>query len=470
MIPPLGSALRAFHLGLLHGASLLVPHQRRSEWLQEWRTELWYVLRECLPAPGVFPRPVQEATVFCLGAYQDALCIRKQLRQRQLRLAPVRSANGSASICLLLLFASLIVSWCVTFLSSRVRAEQELSRYRVYSWSVLHGDARSPKDQFRTWLGGRQRFFDEVEFYRITNETILAAPHEHAEWAVAHASPNLFAMLPKPARFAMPVENVASDLPMIVLSDEAWKRDFRGNAKIAGSVVSVSGHDARIAGVALRGSWKLPGKIDAWLLESDSEVGTAGERYVVARLTPHGDFEMGPRWAITFFAVLLAVLSLPVTTSLSTGEYSLTSPKPSPGRRVRRWCFLGTKIALLLPIAYFASLDMAYSLAPVWSPRSGYLQFASSFLICLFGLRWTFRDQRQRCPVCLRRIAHPARVGQPSRNFLAWNGTELICVDGHTLLHVPEFPTSWFDAQRWLCLDASWQFLFTGSGTPAIER
>ncbi len=42
---------------------------------------------------------------------------------------------------------------------------------------------------------------------------------------------------------------------------------------------------------------------------------------------------------------------------------------------------------------------------------------------------------------------HPARVGQPSRSFLAWNGTELICVDGHGLLHVPEMPTSWFSTQ-----------------------
>jgi len=31
---------------------------------------------------------------------------------------------------------------------------------------------------------------------------------------------------------------------------------------------------------------------------------------------------------------------------------------------------------------------------------------------------------------------------------------------GHTLLHVPAQPTSWFSDQRWLYLDSSWQFLF----------
>jgi hypothetical protein len=69
-------------------------------------------------------------------------------------------------------------------------------------------------------------------------------------------------------------------------------------------------------------------------------------------------------------------------------------------------------------------------------------------------------DQRRRCPVCLQMLRNPVRVGQPSRNFLAWNGTELICVAGHGFLHVPEMPTSWFSTQRWLYLDASWRSIF----------
>jgi hypothetical protein len=33
---------------------------------------------------------------------------------------------------------------------------------------------------------------------------------------------------------------------------------------------------------------------------------------------------------------------------------------------------------------------------------------------------------------------------------------------GHTLLHVPSLPTSWFGIQRWMFLDPSWKFLFAG--------
>jgi hypothetical protein len=43
---------------------------------------------------------------------------------------------------------------------------------------------------------------------------------------------------------------------------------------------------------------------------------------------------------------------------------------------------------------------------------------------------------------------------------LEWNGTELMCLKGHGLLHVPDSPAIWFSKQRWLCLDPSWSVLF----------
>jgi hypothetical protein len=112
-------------------------------------------------------------------------------------------------------------------------------------------------------------------------------------------------------------------------------------------------------------------------------------------------------------------------------------------------------------------LDLAHLRNGMDPVTSEYIQLMSAFSLCLFGLRWSLRDQRQRCPVCLGKLSNPARVGQPSRSFLAWNGTELICVSGHGLLHVPEMATSWFSEQRWLYLDASWEVLFA---EPAFER
>jgi hypothetical protein len=48
----------------LRVASLLAPGDQRAEWMEEWRSELWYV-------------PSCEATRFCLGAFRDAFWLRR---------------------------------------------------------------------------------------------------------------------------------------------------------------------------------------------------------------------------------------------------------------------------------------------------------------------------------------------------------------------------------------------------------
>jgi hypothetical protein len=49
---------------ILRVASLLAPAPQRVEWLQEWQSELWYV-------------PPHEATRFSVGAFRDALWLRR---------------------------------------------------------------------------------------------------------------------------------------------------------------------------------------------------------------------------------------------------------------------------------------------------------------------------------------------------------------------------------------------------------
>jgi hypothetical protein len=62
------------HLALLRSASILVPSRQRSEWLQEWTSELWHIRHtRSLSDPAI--------TAFCLGAMQDGLCLRRNLWQ-----------------------------------------------------------------------------------------------------------------------------------------------------------------------------------------------------------------------------------------------------------------------------------------------------------------------------------------------------------------------------------------------------
>jgi hypothetical protein len=160
-----------------------------------------------------------------------------------------------------------------------------------------------------------------------------------------------------------------------------------------------------------------------------------------------------PRSPTHSFLLMIAMscLILPVITSFSLGDY------PARKYRLRRWLFLAAKIGLILPVVYAGCLYINYQ----------YLSHPSSpapvqvlLLGCLLAFRWALNDQRQRCPVCLRALGHAAQVGQPARNFLEWNGTELMCGRGHGLLHIPATPADWSGRQRWVELDASWSGLF----------
>jgi hypothetical protein len=494
------TVLHLLDLVVLRCASLLVPARERAEWWREWRAELWHVRQACTPLHGILWTAEQEVTMFCLGAFQDALCLRGQLGRKPI---PHATTMGSAAQCILLLLGLVATSYGVALLLPGVSLARQSAHYRDARNLMLIRDARYSDisvpsisaEQYQAWKRRRQDVFDGFAFYQLVQQPESGLSGMQATGRIAVASPNLFQLLGLPIRFATSVQD-HNDLPRLILSDETWKRKFDGDPNISGRTVQLGTRSAVVGGVAPPGFWRLPGKVDGWLLAPDA--GTAGQTgFVVAHLksssehanwgenwdlaapTPDGtmgDFAcssltertLGPN-DLFLFAVFLACLALPATTSLPLGEYRVTSQKLSWSTRLRRWGFLGCKIALLLPIVYLVSLDLAHLRSTVDLLSAEYIQLASSFSICLFGLRWMLRDQRQRCPVCLKRLTHPARVGQPSRNFLAWNGTELICVAGHGLLHIPEIQTSWFGTQRWLYLDPSWDVLFADPGLASVS-
>jgi hypothetical protein len=492
------------HSVMLRAAAMIVPAQQRVEWAREWRGELWHVRQTCSASDGSSWRDGHEATAFCMGAFQDALCLRRATRQRRL---PHAALDGTARQCIVIFAAILAASYTVALLLPGVRAERSLWPRKVNPNLVLierEGSNNGVRPtvspaQFRAWQERRQTYFDGFAFYRVTREAVVqettpGAARDKSAWGVARASSNLFALLDLPVRFSDPEMMTGDDLPAVILSEAVWKKQFGADPHVAGVLVRLGTREVRIAGVAPDGSLDLPGKVDAWLLEPNADNGSKAAGYVVAHLSPMGAAEMwakrvhisatGPgdaeddllgvaleEWkpssgSLYLFGLMLALLALPAITSVSLGEYSVNPQKTSWTGRLYRWSFLGAKVALLLPIVYFLSLDMAYSCTYLGREQAIYIQLISCFAMSLFGLRWVLKDQRQRCPVCVRRVVHPAQVGLASRTFLDWNGTEMMCMGGHTLLHVPALPTSWFSTQRWLYLDNSWGFLFAGSTRP----
>ena len=495
MKSPSDLAFSSSQRALLYAASLIVPSCAREEWRREWLAELWHVRRSCISIDETFSLEAQRAiTSFCLGAFPDALCLRSQPIQPS---APPAHVHGSAGQTLLWLAAVAVICCVIAGLLPGVQAEKEAGRYRVKSNVLLIGDAAASgsgasisTELFRQWRTTRQRFFDDLAFYRVSRERAEAGPTAMA-WKVAHSTANLFPLLGLPIALA-DMEDADQSVPAVILSRKVWIREFGGDSRVIGYTLTVGGARARIAGVAPAGSWQLPGAPDVWLLESDHQMAyeamTDVNGYVFASLSQRGITEWagptasiaardrldngmdlygvpitvpveGPR-NIYEFALFLALLALPAVTSVSLGESQLSSHRPTAKQGMWRFLFLISKVVLISVIGFYASLDIAYFSAPEYSPIAECLQLLACFSICLIGFRWAVADQRQRCPMCLRRVTNPATVGLASRTFLGWNGTELICMGGHALLHVPSLPTSWFSGQRWLYLDSSWEFLF----------
>jgi len=126
--------------------------------------------------------------------------------------------------------------------------------------------------------------------------------------------------------------------------------------------------------------------------------------------------------------------------------------------RLRYWWkrqfFFSAKASLLLLLSFLFSADLFEAIHGAYPLTSDLLEIVAFVILALLGLRWSFLDQQTRCKQCLRSLTTPSRVGRPSHNLLEWNGTELLCRDGHGSLSVPEMETSWCQSSRWVYQDS----------------
>ncbi len=497
----------SFYLLLLRLAAWLAPGEARAEWLAEWKAELWHVGRSHGTGMAGAFRGGRRVTAFCLGAFPDALWLRRNGsgRRRMAAWGLDRMRSGSARRCGALLALGAAASLLLGFRLPATRRFFLPEPYQTDSLLVTiqrGGSEETPRPTVRlgdylSWRTDAGRLFTGLAFYQPAMGRIRTATGRSASLPIARASGNLFDLLhhPVPAIPAYPADDHrASDPPggaRVVLSRKVWRDLFDGDPGIIGRVADVSGERARVAGVLPEDFWRLPGQADAWLLEDSRtlrQLPDDSPGFVLARVRGESFPAAIDGWtymtvsqrsgeterfacisisqqarqplSLALFALFLAGLALPATTALALGEYPVGRYPLARAVRARRWIFLAVKLGLVAPIVFFTSVDLAYGLCQAPWPVSIYLQLASSFLGFLFGFRWALRDQRRRCPVCLQLLTNPAQVGQDSRNFLAWHGAELICAGGHGLLHIPEMPTSWFSTQRWLYLDPSWRGLF----------
>ena len=456
---------------ILHCAALLVPREQRDAWLAEWQSELWYVSggRDA------------KTTEFCLGAFRDAIWVRHNSPHPPARWR-MQLASPFQCLCVLAVLAA-----TTTILAYRLPLPHDTlvpAPYRhardMVVISSLYGSADVPSISMETYqaLVSRMQYrFSGLAFYRPVATRVPTAHRQTEELSVAFASRSLFELLGIPD---IP-PSVGRNGAALLLSEQTWRRSFDADSRIVGRTLQVAGTNAVISGIVPANWWRLPGRVDAWLLEDDRNLTlqlSQAKGFVLGHVRPQGmDSQRTWRWPIAVpnlqgyydrlecmwlvppgstmphvVIFFLALVILATTTSFTLGEYP-PRPADTPVTRFRRWLFLGVKCALVVPIVFYGPLDLANFISPGIQPFTlfGYI----------LGFRWALNDQRARCPVCLRLLTAPIRVGSASRVFLAWYGTELLCPKGHGRMHVPEIPTSSYSVQRWFQLDPSWRSLFS---------
>ena len=485
-------------IAILRLAAFFVPRSQRTHWLAEWKGELWHVCR----AYGVLcgsaePHGRAEITAFCLGAFQDGLALRLHAVRSQWNLRLHAGAPGRVvAILSALLLTTCAV--CVGVPGAR-QAIRRSSPGPTDTLVLLSSEgslgAENPTIRFGDYqalAADGSPFLKGSAFYRPTVGSIRVGRLPSKCLHIGYAGRSMMSILHSSLLTNRLEGSKQSPEPLALLSQRTWRQDFHSDPRAIGQTFLVDTQWVTVAGIASGNFWPISGEMDIVLIESDAELARRfstsrgfvlapsirpalriedpDRPYVVARDASGAAVRLEcltlaqrreKPGSLFLFALLLACMALPALTPLPLGEYP-KNRNSAPGRMyVQRWSFLGLKFALILPTAFLMPLVLCCCLTTAGSTTAAYIQISLSFLTLLFALRWALQDQRQRCPSCLRLLSHPALVGHASRNFLAWSGTELLCLGGHGFLHIPEHPTSWFSTQRWLPVDSTWSELFS---------
>ena len=472
---------------MIAAASLLVPGRHRAEWRREWNAEMWHawhLLIERGESSGVAWRQLRR---WSAGAFRDAAWYRMQGIDQEGLARRWAAFSRTPAFCLSVIALLLTV---ITLASGFLRVTRSV--LEPLPWpddgriaTIMEGGASlsmqsgTPIRWTRLWQNKSHMIQGSATY---TWSTAVVGAKRALD---AQVGPRFFAVLGvEPGAGRLDVRCAAC----AVLSFDSAVANYGAPASAIGRRVMINDRPFVISGVLPKGFWFLSHRIAAWTAADESDpfrktglmVRMAPD--VTPQLVSHELLSIVRRrdpviWdcvitvspvgqrvrsALGSFALGLLLAAVIVLAGVRLRVPLFHRDRQSTGCRLGLFFVAKTAMMLLavllagLEFTHAASITMLGGTDLATEPISTWL-----FLVGSMGaLTWSIHDQRRRCRVCVRRLGLCAHVGCPGCLLLNWAGTEMVCIEGHGMLHVPEMISSWNEPERWTVLDESWQELF----------
>jgi hypothetical protein len=485
---------------ILHAASWIVPRRLRVEWRREWEAELAYASQ--ISHEKIFTLPQVGLRQRCCGAFLDAAWYR--LNQEDLRRSREQWARTPGFALFMLtsvLFLLVTSSGYLPRMRSILMAPPYADSQRMVTVSRTGiVDSRQwvvPYSWVKIWRRNSRAVEGVAAYSASPQAALVAIGGERRNVDSVRVEPGLLQIFGVKPVLGDSFAPAASNCRIcLVLTYQAWQGSFAGNSHILQRKATIDGQEAVIVGVLPERFW-FPSH-DVGVLRWGDENSFSGITPVgvVVRLRP-GVTERRAEWELQrsiangtgeafsgssiqvwllqervrqpliSYMFALGISLLVMTTVLWSGRLNLLSQRKGIRAVCRWWIFFATKTSLLLVMLLAGVVE--FTAEPYIFPKGTVtliLESGSLWIFsvgCVFVLWWSLIDQQERCRACLQRLSLPAEIGSSGCMLLSWAGTELVCAQGHGLLHVTETDVCWLEPAQWTQLDESWEPLFAGN-------
>lgn len=475
-------------------AAYLVPSGMRANWKREWTDKVWHQWQFLFYAKEWNGQEVFHLLRTCATAFSDAAWhFRSYPEFDRQRREWVRSPWTTIAV----LFAGLLLIACLSSGFSATRllltgASQEESQ-QVFLWMHSLIGARDkglPADVVPAW-SQHSKLLEAVAPFNIDRRRPISSALGNLSPLVVDTDPSIFKVLQaRPMLGELPHSTTPAD--SLVIDYWTWKAAAKNHRQVIGSRMKIGSEWFPVVAVLPRHFYFLSRQPSVFLVHRYMN---SGRIMVVARAKPNANktklyrelikiaeddcyyFLAGQLrleylshaiWApVQFYgiAVLVAAILAACVCRIRFRRLRRSWAIAHRTATLRRGGYFLGKTVLALLVVLFIGLE--------WSRPENAILFASKdpasglFLVWFYVvgtmgvLFWSIADQRARCKECLRLLCSPVRIGCPGCLLLDWSGTELLCSEGHGVLHVPELASSWdIDSEHWITLDESWRGLF----------